>query len=213
MTTSTRRSFLRKAAVGVSVASVATVAAAAEKERAVFKTCPRSVGGKNASHFPRVIVYDQFKQKNWFYEDLIADKLVLVSFTSVKGEALYPVLNNLVKARQIIEDRVGKVGRDVHMYTVTTDPYRDTPEDLKKLAQQHAADWRFLTGAPEDIREILASFNARGTLYGLTWIGNEKTGRWMKKPSQLQPLFIAEPVARLATGKHHKPFLVDMHSV
>jgi len=213
MKKTTRRTFLAGAAAAIPVVATAAVVPDAVKDNPAIKTCPRAIGGKNAYRFPQVLVQDQYKQKAWFYDDLLANKLVLVSFTSVKGEDYYPVLNNLVKARQIIEDRVGKVGKDVHMYTITTDPYRDTPEDLKALAEKHGADWRFFTGSPEDVREIMASFNARGSLYGLTWIGNERTGRWVKKPSQLQPLFIAEPVARLATGAQHKPFLVDMHSV
>lgn len=210
MKKTTRRAFLAGAAAAVPVAAAAVVAPAAVKDNPAFITCPRARGGKNASRFPRVIVQDQHRQKAWFYEDLIADKLVVVSFTSVRGEDYYPLLGNLVKVHQMIEDRVGK---DVGMYTVTTDPYRDTPEALMALAEKHRASWRFLTGAPEDIKEILASFNARGSLYALSWIGNEKTGRWLNKPSRLQPLFITEAVARLATGKQHKPFLVDDHSV
>jgi len=100
----------------------------------------------------------------------------------------------------------------VFMYTITTNPYDDTPEDLKALAEEHGANWQFLTGKPEDMRELLNAFHARGSLFGITWIGNEKTGRWLNKPSQLHPLYIAEAVARLSTGKDHKPFLVDMHS-
>ena len=211
MKKTTRRTFLAGAATAVPLAAAAAVAPGAVKDNnPAFKTCPRAKGGKNASRFPQVIVQDQHKEKAWFYEDLIADKVVLVSFTSVKGEQYYPLLNNLVKVHEMIEDRIGK---EVQMYTVTTDPYHDTPEDLKALAEKHGAKWRFLTGAPEDIREILASFNARGSLYALSWIGNEKTGRWMNKPSRLQPLFIAEAVGRLSTGKQHKPFLVDDHSV
>jgi len=210
MKKTTRRAFLAGAAAAIPVAATAAVAPGAIKDNPAFKTCPRARGGKNASRFPQVIVQDQHKQKAWFYEDLIVDKVVLVSFTSVKGEKYYPLLSNLVKVHEMIGDRIGK---DVEMYTVTTDPHHDTPEALKELAEAHGARWRFLTGAPEDIREILASFNARGSLYALSWIGNEKTGRWMNKPSRLQPLYIAEAVARLSTGKHHKPFLVDMHSV
>lgn len=207
MKKTTRRMFLTGAAA---VPAAAASAVAAGQDGAVFKTCARARGGKNASRFPQVIVQDQHGAKAWFYEDLIADKQVVVSFSSVKGEAYYPLIANLVKVHEMIEDRVG---RHVQMYTVTTDPYHDTPQALKALAEEHGARWRFLTGAPEDIHEILASFNARGSLYALCWIGNEKTGRWLNKPARLQPLFIAEAVARLSTGKHHKPFLVDMHSV
>ena len=210
MKDTTRRAFLAGVAAAIPTAVSAAATPDATKDNPAFKTCPRATGGKNASRFPQVIVQDQHKAKSWFYEDLLANKLVMVSFTSVRGEQYYPVLNNLVKAHQMIQDRVGD---HVQMYTITTDPYRDTPEELKALADKHGAKWRFLTGAPDDIREVLASFNARGSLFALSWIGNEKTGRWMNKPSRLQPLFIAEAVARLSTGSKHKPFLVDEHSV
>lgn len=209
MNKTTRRTFLAGAAAAVPVAATAAVAPGAVKNNPAFKTCPRAKGGKNASRFPQVIVKDQHKEKHWFYEELIADKLVLVSFTSVKGEQYYPLLSNLVKVHEMIQDRVGQ---DVRMYTVTTDPYHDTPEALRALADKYGAKWQFLTGAPEDIREVLTAFNARGSLFGLSWIGNEKTGRWMNKPSRLHPLYIAEAVARLSVGKAHKDFLVDEHS-
>lgn len=210
MKKTTRRTFLAGAAAAVPAVATAAVAPGAVKDNPAIKTCPRAKIGKNAGRFPQVIVQDQYGEKAWFYEDLIANKQVLISFTSVKGEDYYPLLSNLVKAHAMIEDRIGK---DIQMYTVTTDPYHDTPDALKALAEKYGAKWRFLTGAPEDIREILASFNARGSLYALSWLGNEKTGRWMNKPSRMQPLYIAEAMGRLSTGKEHKPFLVDMHSV
>lgn len=206
----TRRTFLAAAALAIPAAATAASTAGSDQDKSVFRTCPRARGGKNAYRFPQVIVQDQRKAKAWFYEDLLADKLVVVSFTSVKGERYYPVLGNLIKVHEMIVDRVGP---DVRMYTVTTDPYRDTPEALKTLADQYGAKWRFLTGAPDDVREILAAFNARGSLYGLSWIGNERTGRWLNKPSRLHPLYIAEAVARLGTGAEHKDFFVDEHSV
>lgn len=210
MKKNTRRAFLSSAAMAVPAAAAAVTAPKAKKDNPAFKNCPRAKGGPTASRFPQVIVEDQFKRKAWFYEEMVNDKLVLVSFTSVRGEKYYPILNNLVKVQNMLQDRLGK---DVFMYTITTNPERDTPEDLKQLAEKHGANWQFITGKPENIREILGAFNARGSLHALSWIGNEGTGRWMNKPSRLHPLYIAEAVARLSTGKEHKPFLVDMHSV
>ncbi|VAW62885.1 hypothetical protein MNBD_GAMMA09-3381 [hydrothermal vent metagenome] len=208
MSKNTRRAFLASAAIAIPAAATAAVAPDAKKS--AFKACPRAKGGPTASRFPQVIVEDQFKRKAWFYEEMINEKLVLVSFTSVRGEQYYPVLDNLVKVQQMLGDRLGK---DVFMYTITTSPERDTPDDLKKLAEKHGAKWQFVTGKPDDIREILGAFNARGSLHALSWVGNESTGRWLNKPSRLHPLYIAEAVARLSTGKDHKPFLIDMHSV
>ena len=205
-----RRAFITAAAAAVPVAATAATGLKATENNPAFKTCPRAKGGPNAKRFPQVIVQDQNKHKAWFYEELINGKLVLVSFTSVKAEAYYPVLSNLVKVQEMLGDRLGK---DVFMYTISTDPYRDTPETLAALATKHGAKWQFLTGEPEAIREVLSSFHARGSIHALSWIGNEQTGRWLNKPSRLHPLYIAEAVARLSTGEHHKPFLVDMRSV
>jgi protein SCO1 len=205
-----RRAFL--AATAISLPAVAATVAAGPKalsQNPAFKACPRAKGGPHSARFPQVIVQDQHKRKAWFYEELINNKLVLISFTSVMGEKRFPVLSNLVKVQAKLADRLGK---DVHMYTITTRPHFDTPEKLKKLADQYDAKWQFLTGEPNSIREILAAFSVRGSLYGLIWIGNEKTGRWLCKVSRQQPLYIAEAVARLSTGKQYRPFLVDMHS-
>ncbi len=157
-----------------------------------------------------MVVQDQYQRKAWFYEELILNRIVLVSFTSVNGDRHYPIVDNLVKVQQMLADRLGD---DVFMYTVTTSPYQDTPDALKALAEARGARWQFLSGDPESIRQILAAFNVRGSLHGLAWIGNENTGRWLSKAARQHPLFIAEAVARLSTGGHYKPFLVDMHSV
>lgn len=210
MKKTSRRAFLTSAAMVAPAAAIAATAPTAKTDNPAFKSCPRAKGGPTASRFPQVVVEDQFKRKSWFYEEMVNDKLVLVSFTSVKSEQYYPILDNLVKVQDMLKDRLGK---DVFMYTVTTRPEKDSPEDLKKLAEKHGANWQFITGKPEDIREILSAFNARGTLNALSWIGNEKTGRWLNKPSRLHPLYIAEAIARLSIGKDHKPFLIDMHSV
>lgn len=204
-----RRAFLATAALALP-AAVSAAERKPEENNPAFKACPRAVGGPTANRFPQVVVQDQDKKKAWFYEELIHNKLVLVTFTSAKGERHYPLLDNLVKVQAMLAERLGD---DVHMYTITTAPHQDTPEVLKKLADQHGAQWRFLTGRPEDVHEILSAFGVHGLINGLAWVGNEKTGRWLSKASRQHPLYIAEAVARLSTGKHYKPFLVDMHSV
>ncbi len=203
----------RKILTSLAMAVPAIALAGANKKNDLqsgFKNCPRDITGPISYRFPQAVVIDQNKKKSWFYEELIHDKIVLVNFTSVSGEKHFPVIGNMVKVQNMIGDRLGK---DVFMYTISTDPHHDTPESLKELADSHGANWQFLTGNPDDIREILNGWGIRGKINGLAWVGNEKTGRWMSKASRQHALYIAEAVARLSTGKHHKPFLVDMHSV
>ena len=205
-----RRTFLASLAISIPSLVVAKENSVKPDKKSSFKECKRKITGPISHRFPQAVVVDQNKQKTWFYEELIHDKVVLVNFTSVRGEKHFPVIANMVKVQNMIGDRLGK---DVFMYTITTDPHHDTPENLKELAKAHGAKWRFITGNPDDIREILNGFGIRGLINGLAWVGNEKTGRWMTKASRQHPLYIAEAVSRLSTGKHFKPFLVDMHSV
>ena len=190
-------------------ASLPFIATAKTTTKQVFKSCPSDIKGPTSDRFGQVIVTDQHKKQAWFYEELIHDKLVLINFTSVRGEKHYPILDNMVKVQEMLSDRLGK---DVYMYTISTNPIQDTPEKLKNLADSKGAKWQFLTGKPDDIRSLLLSFGIRGSISGLSWIGNEKTGRWLSRASKQHPLFIAEAVARLSTGKYHKPFLVDLRS-
>ncbi|MGV6852767.1 MAG: SCO family protein [bacterium] len=175
-----------------------------------MRQCPSDIKGPMSDRFGQIIVTDQHKKKSWFYEELIHDKLVMVNFTSIRGERHYPILDNLVKVQHMLESRMS---HPVHIYTITTDPSADQPENLKALADSKGANWTFLTGENDQIEQLLAAFGIRGSINGLCWIGNEKTGRWMTRASRQHPLFVAEAVARLSTGKDHKPFLVDLRSV
>jgi hypothetical protein len=61
------------------------------------------------------------------------------------------------------------------------------PQPFKAPAEARGARWQFLSGDPHSIRGTLAAFNVRGRLYGLSWIGNEKTGRWSSNASRQHP--------------------------
>lgn len=54
-----------------------------------------------------------------------------------------------------------QLGRDLVLLTVTFDPAHDTPEVLTAYARRWDADpavWRFLTGAPADVRRVCRLF-------------------------------------------------------
>jgi protein SCO1/2 len=159
---------------------------------------------------PQAVVQDQDGREFKFYDDLIKDKLVLISFASVDGEKRFPIVDNLVKVQQMVRDRLGK---DLFIYTVTTKPQVDTPAALKAFAAKKGAHWQFLTGKTEEIAKIKTTLGVMGSIHGLLWIGNDRSGRWLSKPARLQPLFISESLAFLSTGAQHKQFLKDMRSV
>ena len=57
-----------------------------------------------------------------------------------------------------VQDRLGRdFGTKIAFVSITVDPERDTPEDLKMYAQAYGANlvgWSFLTGSPDVIRDV-----------------------------------------------------------
>ncbi|MBA2239074.1 MAG: hypothetical protein H0W24_10325 [Lysobacter sp.] len=191
---------------GLAVAAATNTGAAP----AAPKAAARRAGGVHAARFPTVAVTDQTgKQFGNFYDDLVRDKLVLISFASIDGEKRYPIVDNLVKVQQMVRDRLGK---DLFMYTVNTRPDKDSVADLKAFADSKGARWQFLTGETAAIDEIKQSLRVMGNIHGLVWMSNDKSGRILSKPARLQPLYLTEALAFLSTGSQHKQFLTDMRS-
>ncbi len=105
----------------------------------------------------------------------------------------------LANVQRILGDRVG---RDVFMYSITVDPDTDTPEVLAQYAEKFniGPGWLFLTGKQADLvllrkklglymKELRQDLNDHNTSI---IIGNQATGRWMKRSPFENPYFLAE---------------------
>jgi protein SCO1 len=82
-------------------------------------------------------------------------KVVAVTFIYTLCTDTCPVLTPMMS---FVQDRLGPdFGTKVAFVSITVDPERDTPAELKEYARAFGADlggWAFLTGAPETIREV-----------------------------------------------------------
>jgi protein SCO1/2 len=68
------------------------------------------------------------------------------------------MISNLAEVRNRYRERLG---RDVTLLTVTFDPKYDTPEVLRNFAARYGGNvdgWHFLTGSPEQVALVCASF-------------------------------------------------------
>jgi len=68
------------------------------------------------------------------------------------------MVSNLAAVRDRFRDRLG---RDLTLLTVTFDPKYDTPEVLRNFAARYGGNvpgWHFLSGSPEAIAAVCASF-------------------------------------------------------
>ena len=136
------------------------------------------------TYFTDVTLVNQNGEKMRFYSDLLHGKVVVINsfFATCQGSCL-PMERNLEKMQQALGDRVGK---DVHIISISVDPTVDTPANLKEYAKKlHARPgWYFITGEKQNVDFAL---NKLGQLVAnkedhlnIFIIGNESTGLWKK---------------------------------
>jgi protein SCO1/2 len=165
-----------------------------------------------ANYFPNVVLTDQNGKKVKFYDDLLKGKMVVINFIYTFCPDSCPLETaKLAQVQKLLGDRVGK---DIFFYSISIDPKRDTPQELKDYAAKFHVKpgWAFLTGDIKDVNLIRSKLGQTvrpfenqltGHSTSLT-IGNEKTGQWMQDSSLDDPRYIAAMVGEwLDSWKGH----------
>jgi protein SCO1/2 len=136
------------------------------------------------TYFTDVVLVNQNGEKMRFYSDLLQAKVVVINsfFATCPGSCL-PMERNLEKVQRALGDRMGK---DVHIISISVDPTVDTAANLKEYAKKlHAGPgWYFLTGEKQNVEFALKKIghlvaDKRDHL-NIFIIGNERTGLWKK---------------------------------
>jgi protein SCO1 len=167
-----------------------------------FETLKGSVASRR---FPNVEVVTQKGKNVRFYDDLVKDKIVLISFFYSKCEKFCPPQTaNLVKVQKLLGDRVG---RDIFMYSISLKPQQDTPEMLLDYAEMHGIQpgWELLTGKPENLELLRVKLGFKdsdpevdkdtGNHIGMLLFGNDKLDRWSGCPAISSPEEIVRELA------------------
>jgi protein SCO1/2 len=180
---------------GIGAAVAASTAAAI---LGVKPTTPSNLMVAGATHgpgyFPNIELTNHLGQKVKFYDDLMKDKFVVINMMYAQcSEGVCPIsTHNLKRVHEILGDRVG---RDIHMYSITLAADFDTPKVLKKYVDDNktGAGWQFLTGNYADIeiiRRKLGFYDMdpivdanRSEHAGVVRIGYDKYDRWMMAPA------------------------------
>jgi protein SCO1/2 len=151
---------------------------------ALVATTPAGAGRWDKSYVPNLPVVTQDGKVFQFYEDLIKDKIFVISFFYASCTQICPLATaRLSELQDVLGD---SVGREIFFYTISVDPENDTPERLKKYADaMHAGPgWLFLTGIPEDIRSIRDRLGDRSSVLNEhrneVLLGNGVTGEWQR---------------------------------
>src|SRR5262247_4200177 len=136
-------------------------------------------------YVPNVPVVTQDGKTLNFYDDLIKDKIVVLSFIYTSCKDICPLATARLGEAQ--EKLGARLGRDIFFYSISIEPERDTPQRLKAYADAfHAGPgWLFLTGLPEDIQLIRYKFGDRrpdlGDHRNDVVLGNGVTGEWQRE--------------------------------
>ena len=149
-------------------------------------------------YFPNVPLVTQDGETVRFFDDLIKDKIVAINFIYTTCVDTCPLETaRLAGVQRILGDRLGK---DIFFYSITIDPEHDTPAVLKEYREMFGARWTFLTGDNADIIELRKKLGLYveeiqdGSLnHNVNMIiGNQATGRWMKRSPFENPYVLAD---------------------
>lgn len=155
--------------------------------------------GKN--YFPNLPVVTQDGVTLRFYDDLLKDKIVVIDFVYTSCIQICPVMTARMAE---LQDRLGdRVGRDIHMYSISIDPERDSPDALKAYAEAFdvGPGWLFLTGEPAELKLIRYKLGERSRSLsehrGIILLGNAKTGEWQRSSSFQDTDLLVQEVNRM----------------
>jgi protein SCO1 len=133
---------------------------------------------------PDVAVLDQDGNKLHFYSDLIKGKTVAINFIFTNCTTICPPLAaTFARLQKEMGDRVGK---DVHLISISVDPVTDTPERLKAWGAKFKAGpgWTFVTGEKQEMDKLLnalgAAVSKREDHTPALIIGNDAKGVWTR---------------------------------
>jgi protein SCO1 len=174
---------------------------------AIAFACWGSAGAQTSrwgrDYFPNVVLQDQDGRSLRFYDDIIQGKVVSMNFVYTTCTDVCPLdTAQLREVQRILGDHVG---RDVHMYTISINPERDTPAELRRFMRTYdvGPGWTFLTGSREDITLLqrrlgLRPVDERSLREHDTSVivGNERTGQWIRRSAYESPRLLADLLAR-----------------
>ena len=159
--------------------------------------------------FPNPLLLTHTGQRVRFHDDLVkGNKAVLFNMMYASCSNICPPNTaNLLAVQRIL---AGRMGRDLHFFSLTLQPDLDRPPDLQAYAGRYGVGpgWTFLTGRREDIEAVRRKLgfvdpdprvDARLAQHtGMVRLGNAARDRWSMMPALLPPQRLARSIAELA---------------
>lgn len=148
-----------------------------------------SAQGMGAAYFPNIPLITHRGESVRFYDDLVAGKVVAISFIFTRCTDSCPA--ETAKLKRVYEELGDRVGDDISMYSISIDPDHDTPEVLSEYREKFGIGpgWTFLTGNEDEIIHLrkrlglyMEEIQDEDRNHNVTFIvGNDRTGKWIKR--------------------------------
>ncbi len=131
---------------------------------------------------------------------------IVLQFIFTSCATICPVLSASISQAQT---DLAEVAPDVRLISVSIDPAYDTPARLAGYAKRfHAGpNWRFVTGTPNDIRRVIAGFDAllrsNNKMYHRPYNylrGRDPQGPWIRLEGLIPKRVLLAEFARALTG-------------
>lgn len=164
--------------------------------------CASAKSRFDSSYFSNATVVDHNGNSLQFFDDLIKGKVVIINFIYLTCNDICPLTTS--RMAELVTRLGPAVGRDVQIYSITMDPARDRPADLKAYADAFAAPegWLFLTGDVEQIKTIRWRLGERSRTLSEhrndVVLGNDLTGEWSRSSIYADIELLARNVNDLA---------------
>lgn len=156
-------------------------------------------------HFAEVSLLDQTGHSVNLKDDLVADKLVVMSFIYTSCTTVCPVVSGLMK--QVHSQLGDRVGEEVQLVSISVDPLRDTPSRLLQYSQNFNAGtgWSWLTGTPRSVDQTLKGLGAWAADYEahppLIMVGDGRSDRWARFYGFTSPETLVAKVNELSRAR------------
>jgi protein SCO1/2 len=150
---------------------------------------------------PDVILTNQRGEPVRLYTDLVAGKVVAMSFIFTRCTTICPPLG--LGFSRLRRQLGARAGREVNLISVTLDPLNDTPERLRAWGERFdlGPGWTLLTGDKDDIDRVLKALGvytaAKEEHSPIVLIGDAARGAWVRAYGLSSPTELAGVVDRM----------------
>ncbi|MDT7603135.1 MAG: hypothetical protein QOF61_1132 [Acidobacteriota bacterium] len=173
------------------------------------KDPPKGSAAAAKPSIPDIEVVDQNGRRSRFYTDLVKGKMVIINFVFTSCTYVCPMQGaNFAKLQTALGERLG---RDISLISVSTDPVVDTPERLKAWGERFGAKlgWTLVTGNKEEMDILLKALTGdtarRGEHSPVALLGDFEKGMWVRAYGLAEPERYLQLFANLTTSNAAQP--------